>query len=132
MGIKLVIVDDAPFIREALRMLLKSTEFECVGEATDGVEAVKVIRNLKPEIVLLDLVLPKKNGIDVAKEILEEMPKIKIIACSTEGRSGLMLKALDAGCSHFLTKPFTTESLLNVLRATMKPPQKSKPRAKEG
>jgi two-component system, chemotaxis family, chemotaxis protein CheY len=136
MGIKLVIVDDAPFIREALRTLLKNSEFECVGEAIDGVEAVKVIRNLKPEIVLLDLVLPKKNGIEVAREILEEMPKIKIIACSTEGRSGLMLKALDAGCAHFLTKPFTSETLLTVLRNTSKPPSsaknKSRAKSKEG
>jgi len=124
MGIKLVIVDDAPFIREALRTLVSETEFECVGEAADGIEAVKIIRELKPELVLLDLVLPKKNGITVAREILEDMPKIKIIACSTESQSGLTLKALDAGCVNFLTKPFTSRSLLSILRTTAIPGKK--------
>jgi two-component system chemotaxis response regulator CheY len=119
MGFKLVIVDDAPFIREALRGLLEATEFSVVGEAADGHEASEMIRRLKPDVVLMDLVLPKKNGVEVTKEILEEMPKIKIIACSTEGQTGLTLKAIEAGCSHFLTKPFTSESLLKVLRATM-------------
>lgn len=128
MGLKLVIVDDAPFIREAIRGLISGTEFECVGEATDGVEAVDVIRRLKPELVLMDLVLPKKNGIEVTKEILEEMPKIKIIACSTEGQTGLTLKALDAGCSHFLSKPFTKDGLLKVLRTTVELGAKTKSR----
>ncbi len=128
MGIKLVIVDDAPFIREAIRGLIRDTEFEYVGEAIDGEEAVDVIRRLKPDVVLMDLVMPKKNGIEVTKEILEEMPKIKIIACSTEGQTNLTLKALEAGCSHFLSKPFTAEALLKVLRTTMSLGSKSKSR----
>jgi len=116
MGLKLVIVDDAPFIREAIRSLIEKTEIQLVGEAADGEEAVRVVARLKPDVVLMDMVLPKKNGIDATKEILEKNPNIKIVACSTEGQEGLLMRAIDAGCCNFVSKPFKAEELLKVIR----------------
>lgn len=120
MGIKLVIVDDAPFIREAVRNLLRGTEIKLLAEATDGEEAVQIVVKEKPDVVLMDMVLPKKNGIDAAKEILEKFPSVKIVAFSTEGQENLLIKALDAGCCSFLEKPFKAEDLLKVIRAVGK------------
>ena len=123
MGFKLVIVDDAAFIREAIKSLLQNTDFECVGEASDGEQALEVISQCKPDVVILDLILPKKNGIEVAAELLKRKSPAQIIACSTEGQEGLMIQAIDVGCNNFLTKPFTAETLKRVLRAAVIKPQ---------
>jgi two-component system, chemotaxis family, chemotaxis protein CheY len=116
MGIKLVIVDDAPFIREAVRSLIRGTEIELLGEASDGEEAVNLLKSKKPDVILMDMVLPKKNGIEATREILKDNPKIKIVACSTEGQESMLLKALEAGCCSFLAKPFKAEELLKSIR----------------
>ena len=117
MGIKLVIVDDAPFIREAVRNVIRGTEIKLVAEATNGEEAVRVVTQVKPDVVLMDMVLPKKNGIDATKEILKKNPSVKIVACSTESQESLLMQALDAGCCNFLAKPFKAEDLLKVIRS---------------
>jgi len=117
MGITLVIVDDAAFIREAVRNLVRNTEIEIIGEAEDGDEALAVIAEKNPDVVLMDMILPKKNGIDVTKEVLEQNPNVKIVACSTEGQENMLMKALDAGCVNFLAKPFTQDEFLKVVRS---------------
>lgn len=124
MGFKLVIVDDAAFIREAIKSLLAGSEIQCVGEAADGEEALRVIERCQPDVVILDLILPKKNGIEVAAELMRKKSKAQVIACSTEGQEGLMIQAIDAGCNNFLTKPFTAESLKKVLFAALAKPPK--------
>ena len=73
MGIKLVIVDDAPFIREVMRNIFLTTDIEVVGEAEDGEEAVSVVLELNPDVVIMDIVMPKKSGIDATQEILQEI-----------------------------------------------------------
>ncbi len=98
MVIKLVIVDDAPFIREVLRHIFEPTEIEIVGEAQDGEEAIYVVNNLLPQVVLMDIVMPKKSGIDATVEILKDHPGIKIIACSTVDQNSMVMRALEAGC----------------------------------
>jgi two-component system chemotaxis response regulator CheY len=117
MGIKLVIVDDAPFVREAIRNILRGTDIELLAEATDGEEAVLAAERFRPEVMLMDMVLPKKNGVDASREILEKNPHIKIIACSTESQETLIMKALDVGCCHFISKPFQSEELIRAIRA---------------
>ncbi|MEQ1665554.1 MAG: response regulator [Bdellovibrionales bacterium] len=117
MGITLVIVDDAAFIREAVRNLVRGSDVQIVGEAADGDEALQVIADKKPDVVLMDMILPRKNGIDVTKEILSLLPEIKIVACSTEGQENMLMKALDAGCVNFLAKPFKSEDFFKVIRS---------------
>lgn len=118
MRIKLVIVDDAPFMREAIRNILLNTDIELIGEARDGEEAVLLAKDLRPDVILMDMVLPKMNGIEASRQILEKNPKIKIIACSTESQENLLMQALDVGCCSFLTKPFKKDELLNIIHAT--------------
>ena len=111
MGIELVIVDDAPFIREAIRNLAQVSGYTVVGEAGDGEEAFELLQSISADVVIMDLVMPKKNGIDLITEILEVRPELKILVCSTESQKDMMLKALNAGCKDFIAKPFTSEGL---------------------
>lgn len=116
MIIKLVIVDDAPFIREVLRHIFEPTEIEVVGEAQDGEEAVYVVNNLLPQVVLMDIVMPKKSGIDATVEILKDHPGMKIIACSTVDQNSMVMRALEAGCCNYITKPFKADEVLKAVR----------------
>lgn len=116
MGIKLVIVDDAPFIREVLRHIFANTEISVVGEAQDGEEAVSMVKDLRPQIVLMDIVMPKKSGIEAATEILKDLPDTKIIACSTLDQNNMIMRALEAGCCNYITKPFKSNEVLEAVR----------------
>lgn len=117
MGIKLVIVDDAPFIREVLRHIFASTEIEIVGEAQDGEEAIEIVKRARPHVVLMDIVMPKKSGIEATQEILKSLPEVKVIACSTIDQNNMVMRALDAGCCNYITKPFTAETVLKAVRS---------------
>lgn len=117
MAIKLVIVDDAPFIREVLKHIFSGTEIEVVGEAEDGETAVDVVRQLRPNVVLMDIVMPRKSGIEAASEILKELPKTKVVACSTVDQNSMVMRALEAGCCNYITKPFKAEDVLKAVRA---------------
>lgn len=117
MGIKLVIVDDAPFIREVLKHIFVGTEIEVIGEATNGEDAITVVRKSQPDVVLMDIVMPKKSGVEAASQIVKELPQVKIIACSTIDQNSMVLRALDAGCCNYITKPFNVEAVLSAVRA---------------
>lgn len=116
MGLALVIVDDAAFIREAIRAVAEKENFTVVGEASDGQSAIDLILEKRPDVVILDLVLPGKNGVQVATEVLERNSAIKILACSTESEKDMVLKALGAGCKDFIAKPFSSIELVEKVR----------------
>lgn len=120
MGIKVLVVDDAPFIREVVRQILTSSGFQIVGEACDGEEAVAMAQKLDADIILMDLVMPKKSGIEATKEILKANPSQKIIAFSTIDQHTMVMRAIDAGCIHYITKPFKKDELIEVIESTMK------------
>jgi len=120
MGIKLVIVDDAPFMREVVRQIVIKAGIELVGEASNGVEAIKLVKSKKPDVILMDIVMPKMNGIEATKEILEEFPNTKIIACSTESQEDMVVKAIDSGCCNFVAKPFKSKELVDAIINSVK------------
>ncbi len=117
MSIKLVIVDDAPFIREVLRHIFASTDIKVIGEAQDGEEAVSLVRSARPDVVLMDIVMPRKSGIEAASEILKELPQTRIVACSTVDQNSMVMRALEAGCCNYITKPFKAEDVVKAVRA---------------
>ncbi len=118
--IKLIVADDAPFIREIVKQISQSdTHIELIGEATNGEEAIEMVSALQPDVILMDIVMPKKNGLEAAKEILEHDPKMKIIAFSTLDQEGMLLKALEAGCCDFLAKPFEAADVKTVINKAM-------------
>lgn len=116
MNIRLVVVDDAPFIREVLKNIFASSEIDVVGEAANGLEAVEVVSRLQPQVVLMDIVMPEKSGIEATQEILKKNPGIRIIACSTVDQNTMVLRALDAGCCDYIVKPFKSEDVLKIVR----------------
>ncbi len=115
MSIRILIADDAPFIRELLKELLEPRGFVIVGEAQDGVEAVELAEQLKPDVILMDLVMPKKSGVEATTEIVKRQPRVKVIACSTLDQETMMLKAIEAGCCHYVTKPFEAKDLVQAI-----------------
>jgi len=117
MEIKLVIVDDAPFIREVLRHIFLGTEVSIVGEAHDGAQAVQVTALTNPDVILMDIVMPRLSGIEATAAILKARPQTRIIACSTVDQNSMVLRALDAGCCNYVTKPFKAEAVLKAVRA---------------
>ncbi len=122
MGIKLVIVDDAPFIRELIKQILEATEIQVIAEAADGEEAVEMVLRHRPDVVLMDIVMPKKSGTEASIEILEKFPGARIIACSTLDQETMVMKALEAGCCHYLVKPFESKQLIEAIRSSIKSP----------
>lgn len=117
MSIKLVIVDDAPFIREVLRHIFAASEVTIVGEAADGEDAVAIVRETKPDVVLMDIVMPRKSGIEAAVEIVKDLPSVRVIACSTVDQNSMVMRALEAGCCNYVVKPFNAEDVLKAVRA---------------
>jgi two-component system chemotaxis response regulator CheY len=120
MSISIVIVDDAPFILEVYENLLKNSYVQILGSATNGNEAVEIVQKLKPQVVLMDLVMPELNGIEAAKKIIKILPNTKVIACSTLTQEHMIMKALDAGCCDYVTKPFEKQDLLNAIDKAVK------------
>lgn len=117
--LRMIVADDAPFIREIVRHLAEKNGIDLVGEAVDGVDAVELTEKLRPDIVLMDIIMPRKTGIDATKEILDKLPKTKVIAFSTADHETMVLRALDAGCCNYIVKPFDGEQLLAVIKKSV-------------
>ncbi len=120
MTIEILIADDAPFIREIVKQVFKDTDVKIIGEAADGEEIVSLAKEKKPTVILMDLVMPKKSGIEATKEIRALLPNIKIIAFTTIDQNSMVLKALEAGCCDYVTKPFKQEDLVRSVLAAAK------------
>ena len=116
MALRLVVVDDAPFIHEILRHLFSEAGILIVGEAFDGDEAVRVVLKTQPDVVLMDIVMPRKSGLEAAKEILKKLPDTRIIACSTVNNESMVMRVLEAGCVDFITKPFSGQELIQLVK----------------
>lgn len=119
MGIKVLVVDDAPFIREVVRFALTASGYEVVGEASDGQAAVEMALQTQPDIILMDLVMPKMSGLEATKEILNHQPDQRIIAFTTIDQNAMVMKAIEAGCIHYITKPFQKKELLQAIETSL-------------
>ena len=116
MGLRVLIVDDALFMRNMLKEVMAKVGYEVVGEAADGVEAVEQYRRLRPDLVTMDIVMPKKNGIEALQEICREDPAARIVMCSAMGQESLILEAVQAGARDFIVKPFKEDKVIEVVR----------------
>jgi two-component system chemotaxis response regulator CheY len=116
MSLKVLIVDDASFMRTMLKDILTSGGFELAGEATDGVEAVQKFKELKPDIVTMDIVMPLKSGIDAVREIIALNKDARIIMCSALGQESLVLEAINAGAKDYIIKPFDPDKVIEMVR----------------
>lgn len=120
MKARCLIVEDAPFLREVYRYSLRNEDIEIVGEAVDGMDAMVKINQMKPDIVILDLVLPLKNGIDILKEIGRISAGSKCIVVSSLDEQETIDKAMALGAIKYLTKPFTKAQLIEAIQMVTK------------
>ncbi len=116
MALKILIVDDALFMRNMLRDIFLRAGHQVVGEAGNGVEAVERYRELTPDLVTMDIVMPLKSGIEALQDIVAEDPKACVIMCSALGQDALVIEAVQAGAKDFIVKPFKEERVLDVVR----------------
>lgn len=106
-----LITDDTAFMRMTLRNVIEKNGYEVVGEAANGEEAITLYQELKPDLVTMDITMPKVDGITAIKEIMKIDPQAKIIVCSAMGQKPMVIEALSAGAKDFLVKPFDAEQI---------------------
>jgi two-component system chemotaxis response regulator CheY len=116
MAKRVLIVDDAAFMRMMLRDILVRGGYEIVGEAENGQRAVELFRELKPELVTMDITMPEMDGITALKEIRAQDPEAIVIMCSAMGQQGLVIDAIQAGAKDFIVKPFQPERVLEAIK----------------
>ena len=119
MSHSVLICDDAIFMRTMLREILDQAGYEVVGEAETGLEAVERYKTLRPDLVMLEVVLPDLGGIDAAREIVAFDPDARILMCSALGQQTLKAEARQAGARDFVVKPFQPSRVLEAVQRVM-------------
>lgn len=118
MSVRILIADDHLIIRQGIRLILETGEdFELVGEAADGAEALRLCRELHPDVVLMDLRMPGMDGITAIERLRIEMPKIGVVILTTFNEDNLMRRGLRAGAKGYLLKDTSRERLFHAIQA---------------
>jgi two-component system chemotaxis response regulator CheY len=116
MAPRVLIADDALFMREMIKEIIEKAGFEVVGEATNGNEVVEKFRELKPDITTMDIVMPLKSGIEALQEITKDCQDAKVVMISALGQDSLVIEALEAGARDFIVKPFKPDKVIEVMK----------------
>ena len=115
--VRVLLADDHSIMRDGLRMMLEeSGEFEVVGQARDGQEAVKAAAELSPDIVLMDVMMPNKDGVEACREIMESAPGIRVVMLTASTEEDAVIEAIAAGATGYLQKVSGMERLLTTVR----------------
>ena len=113
---RILITDDAAFMRHMIKNVLVKEGYEIAGEACNGAECVQLYQELKPDIAILDITMPQKDGIEAVKEIMEIDPNARIIMCSALGHQTKIIEALEAGARDFIVKPFEPQRIIEAIK----------------
>ena len=114
-----LVCDDAIFMRTMIGDILNQAGFEIVGEAESGLQAVQKYRELKPDLVTMDIVMPDMGGIEAVREICKQDPEAKILMCSAMGQQALVVEAIQAGAKDFVVKPFQPSRVLEAVQRVL-------------
>lgn len=117
---KVLVVDDALFMRTTLSNMLEEWGIEVVGQCSNGQEAIEMYRETKPDLVTMDLTMPVMSGLDALKIIRSEDPNAKIIMVTALGQQRIIVDAIENGAKDFITKPFQPEKLKDVVFNVLK------------
>lgn len=117
---KVLIADDAAFMRMMLREILTEGGYEIVGEAANGSEACDLYKQTKPDLVTMDITMPKMDGITALKNIVAEDPQAKIIMCSAMGQQAMVIEAIQSGAKDFIVKPFQPQRVIDAVKKLVK------------
>ncbi|MBO4799121.1 MAG: response regulator [Lachnospiraceae bacterium] len=116
---KILIVDDAAFMRMMIKDVITKNGFEVAGEAVNGMDAVDKYNELKPDLVLMDITMPEMDGIQALKKIKEGDSDAKVIMCSAMGQQAMVIEAIQSGARDFIVKPFQPERILEAVQKVL-------------
>ena len=119
MGNKILIVDDATFMRMMIKDILVSNGYEIIGEAENGVQAVSLFKRLAPDLVIMDITMPEMDGIRAVKEIMKVDIKARIIMCSAMGQQAMVIQSIQAGALDFVVKPFQPDRVIEAVHKAL-------------
>jgi two-component system response regulator NreC len=119
-AVRIVLADDHTLVREGLRKILETErDWEVIGEASDGREAVRQALDLKPDLVILDLAMPQLSGVDAIQQIVRRLPSVRVLALSMHANEAYVTRALKAGAHGYLLKDSAANDLLRAVAALM-------------
>jgi len=116
---RVLVCDDAIFMRTMISDILSGAGYEVVGEAETGLQAIERYRSLRPDLVTMDIVMPDMGGIDAVREIVKEDANAKILMCSAMGQQALVVEAIQAGAKDFVVKPFQPSRVLEAVQRVL-------------
>jgi len=119
MANRILIVDDAAFMRMMIRDILSKNGYEVVGEANDGAQAIEKYKELRPDLITMDITMPEMDGINALKEIKKLDPNAKVIMCSAMGQQAMVIDAIQAGAKDFIVKPFQPDRVIEAIKKTL-------------
>jgi two-component system chemotaxis response regulator CheY len=118
-GQTVLVCDDAIFMRTMITDILSQAGYDIVGEAESGAQAVQRYRELRPDLVTMDIVMPDMGGIEAVREIVKHDPDAKILMCSAMGQQALVVEAIQAGAKDFVVKPFQPSRVLEAVQRVL-------------
>ncbi|PLT28148.1 response regulator [Peribacillus deserti] len=116
---RILIVDDAKFMRITLSNILTKANHEIVGEAENGREAVRLSKDLSPDLVIMDITMPEMSGLEAVKELKKNQSGSKIIMCSAMGQQKMVVESIEAGAKDFIVKPFDESRVLEAVNRVL-------------
>ena len=116
MGKRVLITDDAMFMRVTLKNILTKNGYEIVGEAANGKESVELYQKMQPDLVTMDITMPEMDGITAVKAIKQFDPNANIVMCSAMGQKQMVIEAVAAGAKDFIVKPFQPEKVIEAVQ----------------
>lgn len=112
---KILLVDDAAFMRMMVKNTLKENGYTDTYEACDGAEAVTKYAEIKPDLVIMDITMPNKDGLEALKEIRAADPNASVVMCSAMGQETMVIEAIKSGAKDFIVKPFKPERIIKTV-----------------
>lgn len=113
---RVLIVDDAAFMRMMIKDILTKNEYNVVAEAENGAIAVEKYSEVNPDLVLMDITMPEMDGIQALKKIKENDPSALVIMCSAMGQQAMVIESIQAGAKDFIVKPFQADRVLEAVQ----------------
>ena len=116
---KVLIVDDAVLARAMLRKVLEGCGISDILEAQNGVEAVQIYQNERPDLITMDITMPDMDGVTATRKIIEINPAANVIVCSALGQKEVVMEAIQAGAKHYIIKPFDNDKVRSTIKAVL-------------
>lgn len=116
---RILIVDDSFYMRTMLKNMLTDAGYDVVGEAANGQQARELATETKPDLITLDVILPDNTGLEVLRDIRQELPDVRIVMCSAVGQEVIVNEALESGASAYIVKPFSEDKVLEIVSGAL-------------